>query len=131
MTAIEELVSHGYIVVGIDHPYTSAQVTFPDGHGVAYEANPEFDTSEELYQYNVQGVGIRAADASFVLDTLTQWNKHDPNQLLEGKLDLDCVGIFGHSYGGATTAEALAQDDRFKAGLSLEGGFWGPYPRQP
>lgn len=125
MTAIEELVSHGYIVVGIDHPYTSAQVTFPDGHGVAYEANPEFDTSEELYQYNVQGVGIRAADASFVLDTLTQWNKHDPNQLLEGKLDLDRVGIFGHSYGGATTAEALAQDDRFKAGLSLEGGFWG------
>ncbi|WP_433708952.1 alpha/beta hydrolase family protein [Paenibacillus illinoisensis] len=78
-----------------------------------------------MYQYNVQGVGIRAADASFVLDTLTQWNKHDPNQLLEGKLDLDRVGIFGHSYGGATTAEALAQDDRFKAGLSLEGGFWG------
>lgn len=125
MTAIEELVSHGYIVVGIDHPYTSAQVTFPDGHVVAYEANPEFNTSKELYQYNVQGVGIRAADASFVLDTLTLWNSHDPNGLLEGKLDLDRVGIFGHSYGGATTAEALAQDDRFSAGLSLEGGFWG------
>ncbi|MCG7385697.1 prolyl oligopeptidase family serine peptidase [Paenibacillus sp. ACRRY] len=125
MTAIEELVSHGYIVVGIDHPYTSARVTFPDGHAVAYKTDPEFGTSQELYQYNVKGVGIRAADASFVLDTLTLWNSHDPNGLLQGKLDLDRVGIFGHSYGGATTAETLAQDDRFSAGLSLEGGFWG------
>ncbi|WP_419890081.1 alpha/beta hydrolase family protein [Paenibacillus xylanexedens] len=125
MTMIEELVSHGYIVVGIDHPYTSAQVTFPDGRAVSYQADPEFATSGELYQYNIKGIGIRAEDASFVLDTLTQWNSHDPNQLLEGKLDLDHVGIMGHSYGGATTAEALAQDDRFKAGLSLEGGFWG------
>lgn len=125
MTAIEELVSHGYIVVGIDHPYTSAQVTFPDGHIASYEPDPDYSTSEELYQHNIEGVGIRAADTSFVLDTLTQWNKHDPNQLLEGKLDLDSVGIFGHSYGGATTAETLAQDSRFKAGLSLEGGFWG------
>ncbi|QOS81191.1 prolyl oligopeptidase family serine peptidase [Paenibacillus sp. JNUCC31] len=125
MTAIEELVSHGYIVVGIDHPYTSALVTFPDGHAVSYEADPEFATSAELYEYNIKGVGVRAEDASFVLDTLTQWNSHDPKGLLEGKLDLDRVGIFGHSYGGATTTEALAQDDRFKAGLSLEGGFWG------
>ncbi|OMF40816.1 lipase [Paenibacillus sp. BGI2013] len=125
MTAIEELVSNGYIVVGIDHPYTSAQVTFSDGDVASYQPDPDFPTSKELYQYNIKGIGIRAEDASFVLDTLTQWNSHDPNQLLEGKLDLDSVGIFGHSYGGATTAEALAQDDRFKAGLSLEGGFWG------
>ncbi|UOK63043.1 hypothetical protein MT997_34085 [Paenibacillus sp. OVF10] len=55
MTAIEELVSHGYIVVGMDHPYTSARVTFPDGRKVSYEAGPEFATSEELYQYNVEG----------------------------------------------------------------------------
>ncbi|MCP1131833.1 lipase [Paenibacillus polysaccharolyticus] len=125
MTAVEELVSHGYIVVGMDHPYTSARVTFPDGHKVSYDAGPEFATSEELYQYNVQGVGIRAADARFVLDTLEQWNVSDPNQVLEGRLDLNHTGIMGHSYGGATTAEALAQDERFHAGLSLEGGFWG------
>lgn len=125
MTAVEELVSHGYIVVGMDHPYTSARVTFPDGRKVSYEAGPEFATSEELYQYNVEGVGIRAADARFVLDTLEQWNRNDPNQVLEGRLDLHHVGIMGHSYGGATTAEAMAQDERFQAGLSLEGGFWG------
>lgn len=125
MTAIEELVSHGYIVVGMDHPYTSARVAFPDGHSVYYEPDPEFAASAELYAYNVTGVGIRAADASFVLDMLTQWNTQDPDGLFQGKLDLDRTGIFGHSYGGATTAEALALDKRFKAGVSLEGGFWG------
>ena len=78
-----------------------------------------------MYQYNVEGIGIRAADVRFVLDTLEQWNANDPHQVLEGRLDLSHTGIMGHSYGGATTAEALAQDERLQAGLSLEGGFWG------
>ncbi|OMF40389.1 alpha/beta hydrolase family protein [Paenibacillus peoriae] len=125
MTAVEELVSHGYIVVGMDHPYSSANVSFPDGRNISYTPEPEFTTSAELYENNVKGVGIRAADSRFVLDTLTRWNTQDPNQLFEGRLDLEHVGIFGHSYGGATTAETLAQDKRFKAGVSLEGGFWG------
>lgn len=125
MTAIEELVSHGYIVVGIDHPYTSAKVVFPDGRAIFYEPEPSFPTSAGFYENNVKNVGIRVADAQFVLDTLTQWNTKDPNGLFQGKLDLDHVGIFGHSYGAATATEALAQDKRFKAGVSLEGGFWG------
>ncbi|OBZ15712.1 lipase [Bacillus sp. FJAT-27264] len=125
LTAIEELVSNGYIVVGMDHPYTSAKVTFPDGHATLYKPDPEFPTSAEVYQQNIKGVGIRVEDSRFVLDTLEAWNEQDPDGLLQGKLDLEHIGIFGHSYGGATTAEALAQDDRFKAGVSLEGGFWG------
>lgn len=125
MTAIEELVSRGYIVVGIDHPYTSAEVSFPDGRTATYKPDPTDITSSELYAYNVIGVGIRAADASFVLDTLTEWQKQDRQGLLTGRIDLNRVGMFGHSYGGATTAEVLATDSRFKAGLSLEGGFWG------
>ncbi|WP_348652087.1 hypothetical protein [Paenibacillus thiaminolyticus] len=44
---------------------------------------------------------------------------------MRGKLDLEGGVIFGHSYGGATMAETLAKDSRFKAGASLEGGFWG------
>lgn len=125
LTAIEELVSHGYIVVGMDHPYTSAKVTFPDNQSIYYVPGKDYDTSAALYESNVEGISIRAKDSSFVLDTLTVWNAQDPEGLLDGKLDLERVGIFGHSYGGATTAETLAKDPRFKAGVSLEGGFWG------
>lgn len=125
MTTIEELVSHGYIVVGIDHPYTSAKASLPDGRNIFYKPDPEFPTSAAIYENNIKRISIRTADTRFVLDTLTEWNNKDSNSLFEGKFDLDRVGIFGHSYGGATTAETLAQDKRFKAGVSLEGGFWG------
>lgn len=127
MTIIEELASSGYIVVGIDHPYTSSKVDFPDGRSVLYRPGPEYPTSAAQYKANVTGIDIRSEDARFVLDTLTEWNSGtgDADKLLRGKLDLDRVGIFGHSYGGATTAETLAKDSRFKAGASLEGGFWG------
>ncbi|OBR63720.1 lipase [Paenibacillus oryzae] len=125
MAIIEEMVSNGYIVVGMDHPYSSARVKLHDGSEVIYAPESEEWTSSEIYAHNVIGVGVRAQDAIFVLDSLTAWNTNDPRGLLTGKLDLSKVGIFGHSYGGATTAEALALDERFKAGLSLEGGFWG------
>lgn len=127
MTIVEELASSGYIVVGIDHPYTSSKVDFPEGRSVLYRPDPEYPTSAAQYEANVTGIDIRSEDARFVLDTLTEWNSGigDADHLLRGKLDLDRVGIFGHSYGGATTAETLAKDCRFKAGVSLEGGFWG------
>ena len=32
---VEQLVSHGYIVAAIDHPYAAAMVVFPDGRKVA------------------------------------------------------------------------------------------------
>lgn len=127
MTIVEELASNGYIVVGIDHPYTSSKVTYPDGRSVLYRPDPEYPASAAQYEANVAGIDIRSEDARFVLDTLTGWNAGtgDGGHLLRGKLDLDRAGIFGHSYGGATTAETLAKDSRFKAGASLEGGFWG------
>jgi hypothetical protein len=31
---VEELVSHGYIIVAIDQPYAAASVVFPDGRQV-------------------------------------------------------------------------------------------------
>ncbi|WP_244562766.1 hypothetical protein [Paenibacillus uliginis] len=34
MTTVEELVSHGFIVVGMDHPYTAAKIVFPDGREI-------------------------------------------------------------------------------------------------
>ncbi|WP_369011082.1 hypothetical protein [Paenibacillus sp. MER TA 81-3] len=60
-----------------------------------------------------------------MLDTLTEWNKKDPNRLFESKLDLNRVGIFGHSYGGATTAETLATDAAFQSRRQSRGRLLG------
>ncbi|MCQ4088522.1 lipase [Saccharibacillus sp. JS10] len=131
LTLIEELVSRGYIVVGMDHPYTSGKVTLADGNAAKYLHEPEFAKSRLLYDYNVKEIAVRAADASFVMDTLQQWNTSESGHLLSGKIDLNKVGIMGHSYGGATAVEATVNDERFSAALSLEGGFWGKVSHTP
>ncbi|WP_172199570.1 alpha/beta hydrolase family protein [Saccharibacillus qingshengii] len=128
---IEELVSRGYIVVGMDHPYTSARVQLADGSEALYMHEPVFGQSHERYEYNVGEVAVRAKDARFVLDTLEAWNTAGSGHLLCGRMDLERAGILGHSYGGATAAEALGSDGRFAAALSLEGGFWSETPQKP
>ena len=40
------------------------------------------------------------------------------------ELDLNHVGMFGHSDGGATTAAAMPADPRITAGIDLDGTLW-------
>src|SRR3954463_10414679 len=125
---VEELVSRGYVVATIDHTHDSSPVEFPDGR-VEVSALPPF--SPEVI---AQAVAVRVADTRFVLDTLSALNagsnpdaEHRPlPDGLCGALDLSTVGMFGHSLGGATAAEAMFEDPRIKAGVNLDGGLIGP-----
>lgn len=132
---IEELASHGYVVVGMDHPYSSRITVFPDGRIARRKFVGEEDYSsqaglEAFIKTADQQVEIRARDASFVLDTLDRLNANDPQGLLTGRLDLDQVGIFGFSFGGSTAAEACRLDRRFKAGLDFDGMIAGESAKQ-
>lgn len=49
----------------------------------------------------------RPRDVSFVLDELARLNKE--HAALKGKLNLDAVGLSGHSFGGHTTMVAAGQ----------------------
>lgn len=120
---IEELVSHGYVVASIDHAYSAIATVFPDGRTVSFSnQGPEpddLDGSDRL----VSEVWVK--DARFVLDQLTKLNDADSGELLSGKLDLSRVGMLGHSFGGANAAQTLLADDRFKAGINMDGTFFG------
>ena len=127
---IEEMASHGYVVVAIDHPYSSRAVAFPDG-SVIYrsfngEENYESDDAVDAFVKVADAqVRLRAEDARFVLDTLENLNRSDPEGLLTGALSLDQVGVFGFSLGGGTAAQACSIDRRFKAGLDMGGMIAG------
>ena len=112
---IEDMVSHGFIVVSMNHPYVSGITVFPDGRQVYVSSNSTGD------------VGIRTVvdDAKFVLDVLEEVNSTDP--LLQGCLDLSLVGMYGHSFGGAATSICCSEDDRFDCGLTLDGVFYLDY----
>ncbi|MFF2886003.1 acetylhydrolase [Paenibacillus sp. NPDC057967] len=117
---IEHLVSHGYIVVGIDHTYNSTISIFPDGR-IVHFVPQESNTIDYLDRLNEGWV----EDARFVLDQVEELASNDPNQRFTGKMDLSNIGMFGHSFGGATTTQMMMTDSRIKAGINMDGGLYG------
>ncbi|MEL6460441.1 MAG: serine hydrolase [Cyanobacteria bacterium J06621_15] len=117
----EGLASQGYVVVSMNHTYDSPLTVFPDGRIVGQSPKFNVQNETEFLEVARESVGVRAKDAQFVLDELEEINAGEG--LLGGKLDLDKVGFLGYSLGGATAAETLLQDDRFKAGINLDGSL--------
>jgi predicted dienelactone hydrolase len=124
---VEGLASHGYIVLTIDHTYDASIVEFPDGR-LAGRRSDLIPVTDE------RAMAVRQADAQFALDQLAALNgghNIDAAQRplppgLRGAFDLSRVGMFGHSYGCATTAAAMHADPRIKAGVNLDGALYGP-----
>jgi dienelactone hydrolase len=110
----EDLASHGYIVVGIDHTYETYAVTFPDGR-IAPCATCAFDDEPSFFPKLYQ---VRAADVSFVLDRLT-----GPHPAWRGSplIDPSRIGMSGHSAGGASSITAMLHDHRIDAGVDMDG----------
>jgi predicted dienelactone hydrolase len=123
---IEDLASHGYVVIGMDHPYESLGVLYPDGRIARYseEKRPKRDSPnflEESTRFYRQRVDWRASDATFVLNQLEKINDGKIASQFSGRLDLKRVGAFGHSAGGVAAAKFCQSDRRFQACINLEG----------
>ena len=124
---VEELASHGYVVITVDSTY-QAPVEFPAGLTMPARG---VDLKQALAE--------RVRDLSFVLDEMHRLRGGenpdvDARTLPEGlgaTLDLDEVGIFGHSMGGFASAEVLQRDDRFAAGANLDGSMGAQYRGRP
>ncbi len=113
---IEELASRGCIVVSIDHTYEAFGVDF--GGSVARGRPAGSDTPGGLGR----PMKVRAEDTRFVLDWL---GRSDAARALPAglntALDLGRIGMFRHSAGGITAAQALASDRRVRAAVDLDG----------
>ena len=130
---IEALVSHGYIVVGLDQPGAVAMVRLPDGREISgwpreniqplitQSVEPQSGTPSLHGEALPDGViPYFAQDASFTLDQLAKLGQDDPNHLLTGRLDLEHAGVFGISLGGMNAAEICLKDPRLKACLIMD-----------
>ena len=70
-------------------------------------------------------VAAWSADMGFALDQLERLNARDPSGRFLGRLDMQRVGVFGHSLGGATSLQFCHDDARCKAGIDLDGAPLG------
>ena len=122
---VDDLASHGYVVVSLSHTGESDSVEFPDGRVVRQTA------IEWTVDAMKTAIDTRVADSRFVLDqlgVLAGGGNPDAESRavpagLGRTLDLSRVGMFGHSYGGYTTGETMYHDGRVDAGINLDGAM--------
>ncbi|HEY2285700.1 MAG TPA: alpha/beta hydrolase, partial [Streptosporangiaceae bacterium] len=123
LTALaEDLASHGYVAVAIDHTYESLATAFPDGRVTTCLAR---ETPRRGWGFWEKVVAGRAADVSFVLDELTGTHLAGPGAAL---IDPSRIAMVGHSAGGAAAIAALLADSRIQAGIDMDGSTHAPIP---
>ncbi|MBU1019921.1 MAG: hypothetical protein KJ847_01795, partial [Firmicutes bacterium] len=118
----EELASLGYIVVGIDHTYGSVATVFSDDE-IAYlnlDALPDRETTSNFLEYANTLVNTYAGDITLTLNELEKMNTGEVLSRFEGKLDLENIGLLGHSTGGGAGAAVAINDDRVKALFGMD-----------
>ncbi|HTV18369.1 MAG TPA: hypothetical protein VMG12_06850, partial [Polyangiaceae bacterium] len=107
--------SRGYVVFALAHPYATGSVVFADG-SVAHEP-PE----EPEVEVRDRSIATWSADQRFALTRVQQLGSSGSGDRMASRLDLDRVGVFGHSRGGAAASQSCLEDARFSACANLDG----------
>jgi dienelactone hydrolase len=129
----EDLASHGYLVLGINHPNGSGVVVYPDGSrpnldplGVIPDEANNRDWAldiEHVADWLQQTPSAAAARAS--LDERARPNV----RAALGQLDDARIGALGHSFGGAAAVRADAESSAIVASADLDGALVGDAAR--
>lgn len=119
-TFAEDLASHGYLVVTLDHPHDGSVVEFPDGTIVYTDLTVDMEDPASALRM----LDIRVKDTIFTMDQLRgNLTKAIPG--VRTRLRITDIGMFGHSFGGATAAEVMRIDSRIHGGIDLDGTIYG------
>ena len=141
----EELASNGYIVVALDHPHHSFFTKDTDGKMVTvdeefiYKVTRDDDavSKEELMTDSQAWLKVRVDDENFVLDTIkeannsgtlsTAWHTSDADTVLSviNRIDIDKIGLTGHSLGGASAVALGRERTDIDAVIDIDGTMMG------
>lgn len=146
---MENLASHGYIVVSITHPYDQVITNTAEGKVLnikkwrmtkayfqwkktefLHKKNPDTSNAKQvrrIVKAYLRGmkvfrrsVNLWTKDVQFVMDTLEKINNGSVDNPFYGKLDFSRVGTMGQSVGGAVSGQLCYVDPRIKAGINLD-----------
>ena len=121
-TQVEELASHGYIVIACDHTYDSGVTVLPDNRVIFSRSGlPDGIDEDAGREIREMQINIRSADITFIIDKISLDFFGDPE--LAKISDLNNIGIFGHSFGGGTSIFTAYNDNRIDAVFGLDSWF--------
>ncbi|HOZ48032.1 MAG TPA: alpha/beta hydrolase [Candidatus Hydrogenedentes bacterium] len=106
----EHMASHGYIVAAPDHT-GNCIVTFVAGRMILSKKGAMEESAVE-----------RPKDTAFVIDTLERMNKGTDSRFFR-TIDVEHIGVAGHSLGGYTTTASADHDARVDAIVPMAGAY--------
>jgi predicted dienelactone hydrolase len=136
---MEELASHGFIVFSIGHPGESGALLYPDGR-IAVPDRTRVRTmlagGPSAEAPLAESLAVWVDDTAQVVNRLEaiagrEVETSGPEARFAQRLDLDRLGVFGMSFGGATAVEFCLADRRCKAALDMDGLVHGAAAEDP
>ncbi|MDF2591134.1 MAG: platelet-activating factor acetylhydrolase, plasma/intracellular isoform [Clostridia bacterium] len=133
-STFRELASHGYIVASIDHTYQAFYTSFADGKSApismeflnnAMKVQTDSLPIDETFKITHEWLDLRTADINLVIDSLKAGDLGAAGTMLNGHMDLANIGLFGHSLGGAASAQISRERDDVKAAIVIDGTMIG------
>lgn len=126
-TLMETLASHGYIVAGLDHTYGAAVTVFPDGRVALLSPDALTGEGAAFRRSGIRLVDGWVGDLEIMATKLVDLDSGAIDSPLTGRINLDRLGIMGHSTGGGAAARFCATDGRCRAAIGLD-AWLGPVP---
>jgi predicted dienelactone hydrolase len=121
---MEELASHGYIVVAADHTYGAIATRFPDTGEVAYldprALPPEDDTKPDDYNAAAETLVETFTDDIHLEVASLEAGPDGPFGDLAEHADLNHLGVYGHSTGGGAAVRYCLDSARCTAVAGLD-----------
>ena len=126
------------MVCSIDHPYHSLFTSDAEGHRTTVDPayfQEVLDLDNGTGKYDGATVialvkkwlTVRVKDMQFVLNTLKAQAQNPGSDEVYQRMDFAHIGLFGHSLGGATSAQIARDRDDIDAVIDLNGTLFGEY----
>ena len=114
-----EFASHGFIVIGINHPGSSIGTMLADGSQISIDS----DGLDKLELLASKITVDRTSDLSMILDRVISLNANRDSFLYQ-RINTSKIFAAGHSIGGSASFAVCGQDRRISKSVNFDGFFF-------
>lgn len=129
ISLFEELASHGYVVVSIDHTYHALNteidkkiVSINSEYMRELSTEDSHNDIENSYMLFQKWMQLRTTDVNYVIDTFVSRSLKESTPFND-LIDTENIGVVGHSLGGSAALGVARQNEYIKAVVSLEAPY--------
>ena len=84
--------------------------------------------ADQFYEVFIPQINTRIDDVRFILNQIEKINNGNIETNFANALDIENIGVFGHSFGGGTSLASSILDSRIKSCISLDGWYVPVHP---